>query len=176
MKTRSVGKQATILKTSSRDQRGARSSKEPAVVAKGPAYADPTACECCGAFFTKRTWRRDHPVTHALLIKAEWAKCPACRQKRSGTAYGRVSLRGAFEGTAAAALRRRIINVGKRAEYTQPQHRVMSVTRMEDGLEVLTTSQKLAHRIVHELKKAFGGRAAYRWSAADGYLEAIWRQ
>lgn len=176
MKTRSVSNQATLLKTASRDRRGTRPSKESPVVAKGPTYADPSACQYCGAFFTKKTWRRDHRITHALLTTAEWAKCPACRQKRSGTAYGRIAIRGAFEGAAATALRRRIVNVGRRAEHTQPEHRVISVQRADQGLEVLTTSQNLAHRIVHELKKAFGGRASYRWSAADGYLEATWRK
>jgi hypothetical protein len=42
-------------------------------------------------------------------------------------------------------------------------------------LEVLTTSQKLAHRIVHELRKAFRGRARYAWSA-DGSLLATWER
>ena len=32
------------------------------------------------------------------------------------------------------------------------------------ALEVLTTSQKLAHRIATELRKAFGGRTTYAWS------------
>ena len=43
-------------------------------------------------------------------------------------------------------------------------------------LEVLTTSQKLAHRIVHELRKAFRGRAYYIWSADDGSLLATWER
>jgi hypothetical protein len=40
---------------------------------------------------------------------------------------------------------------------------------------VLTTSQKLAHRIARELQKAFGGRARYTWSDQDGALTAIWQ-
>jgi len=39
----------------------------------------------------------------------------------------------------------------------------------------LTTSQKLAHRIVRELKKAFRGRASYDWSD-DGSLFAVWER
>lgn len=42
--------------------------------------------------------------------------------------------------------------------------------------EVLTTSQKLAHRIVHELKKAFRGQAGYAWSDRDGSLLATWQR
>jgi hypothetical protein len=50
----------------------------------------------------------------------------------------------------------------------------VSVERRGDVLEVLTTSQKLAHRIVHELKKAFGGRTSYVW-ADDRTLLASWQ-
>ena len=41
---------------------------------------------------------------------------------------------------------------------------------------MLTTSQKLAHRIARELQKAFGGRARYSWSEQNGSLTAIWQQ
>jgi hypothetical protein len=41
-------------------------------------------------------------------------------------------------------------------------------------LEVLTTSQKLAHRIATELRKAFGGRTTFEWSHDDGSLLALW--
>ena len=50
----------------------------------------------------------------------------------------------------------------------------MSVTRNDGGLEVVTSSQKLAHRVAREIQKAFGGRATYDWDAADGSLSAVW--
>jgi hypothetical protein len=71
-------------------------------------------------------------------------------------------------------LRRRIANVAARARATQPERRITSIERRGDVLEVLTTSQKLAHRIVHEVKKLFGGRATYTWSD-DRSLLATWR-
>jgi len=71
------------------------------------------------------------------------------------------------------AVRRRIQNVAARAAFTQPERRVVSVERQGDVLEVLSTSQKLAHRIAHELKKAFGGRTSYVWSD-DRTLLATW--
>jgi len=42
-------------------------------------------------------------------------------------------------------------------------------------LEILTTSQKLAHRIAHELAKAFGGRAKYQWADGEPGLLATWQ-
>jgi hypothetical protein len=51
---------------------------------------------------------------------------------------------------------------------------VVSVRRLGSDLEVSTTSQELAHRMVRELVKAFGGRARYSWSDGDGGLFATW--
>jgi hypothetical protein len=73
------------------------------------------------------------------------------------------------------AIQQRIHIVAQRAAATQPKRRVVSVDRSNGDLEVLTTSQKLAHRLAHELKKAFGGRVTYMWSD-DNMLLAAWDQ
>jgi hypothetical protein len=87
----------------------------------------------------------------------------------------RVVLRGALVRAKSEAIRRRITNVAARARFTQPERRVVSVLRDGEGLEVLTTSEKLAHRIVREMEKAFGGRASYTWSHRERSLLAIWQ-
>jgi hypothetical protein len=137
--------------------------------------AEPTACESCGAIFSRRVWRRGRKVSQAFLDRVRWRTCPSCRQSDAATGLGRILIRGPYAETHEALVRRRIANVAERAAYTQPQRRVVSLERRADVLEVLTTSQKLAHRIVRELKKAFGGRASYAWSD-DGTLFATWRR
>jgi len=122
--------------------------------------------------FTRKTWRRDHKVTEELYDRVVWRICPACRQCARGEGQGLVVIRGARGEE--DAIRRRIANVAARAALTQPERRVVSIDRRAAGLEVLTTSQKLAHRIARELAKAFGGRATYRWSSTDGTLRAVW--
>lgn len=126
--------------------------------------------------YARRTWRRQERPTQKFLQEAAWTVCPACEQTRAGQYFGRVLLRGRYVLANEAELRKRIDNVAERAEFTQPQRRLISVTRTRDGLEVLTTSQKLAHRIVHEIKKAFRGRARYQWSDRDGSLSATWER
>src|SRR3989475_13164121 len=81
--------------------------------------------------------------------------------------FGRVLLSGAYVAAKEAAIRRRIENVAARAGFTQPERRIVSIDRDGNGLELITTSQKLAHRIVNELRKAFSGRASYAWSDRD---------
>ena len=173
MKTRSVSTKSTISKTAPRDLRGTRASKGPAVASRLE-FADPSVCEACSAVYTRKTWRAGRALTETLLGKAAWTKCPACRQKKSGIAYGRVIAKGEFDGRRLAAIERRVANVAARAGFTQPERAIVSMERTGSGLDVLTTSQKLAHRVVHELKKAFGGRARYAWADRDGALLATW--
>jgi NMD protein affecting ribosome stability and mRNA decay len=157
-------------------RRGTRSSKSPAVVAKTAAPREGTVCERCGAVFSRRTWRRDRKMTDTMLASATWAVCPACDQIGSGEYFGRVIVRGAFVAANQTAIRQRLANVAGRAAHTQPERRIVSINQDGGALEVLTTSQKLAHRIARELKKAFGGKTTYTWSDSDGTLFATWQR
>lgn len=155
------------------NRRGTRYSKSPAVAQKLAQPSDPTVCGGCGAIYSRKTWRCNRRVTRQFLDRAGWGHCPACRQVRSGEYYGRLILLSA--ASAPAAIRRRLQNIAARAAYTQPERKLVSVAPAGGDLEVLTTSQKLAHRMARELVKAFGGQVTYRWSDQDGSLLAIWR-
>ncbi len=151
----------------------ARTKKRHPAEAGAGRLAEPAICERCGAVFSRRAWRRDRRITGALLARAAWVRCPACVQTAASLGFGRVVIRGAYALAHEPAIRRRIANVAARAARTQPERRLSSIERRDDRIEVITTSQKLAHRIVHELKKAFRGRATYAWSD-DGTLFATW--
>jgi hypothetical protein len=144
-------------------RKGVRSGKtKPSERGRRP--AEPSVCERCGAVFVRRVWRHRDAEKTAVLARAHWVVCPACEQTGNAECFGRVLVRGEAPRVPDDAIRRRIDNVATRAAYTQPERRVVSVERQGDVLEVLTTSQKLAHRIVHELRKLLGGKPIYRWS------------
>jgi hypothetical protein len=154
---------------------GTRADMSPPVVRRGEP-ADPSICDRCGAVYHDRTWRSGRSLRGELLDRAAWTRCPACRQVAGRDEYyGRVLIRGGWAAGNLAAIRRRIANVEKRAEFTQPEHRVISSEWDHKTLEVLATSQKLAHRIAREIEKAFGGRARFRWSDTDGTITATWQ-
>jgi NMD protein affecting ribosome stability and mRNA decay len=134
---------------------------------------EPSVCERCGAVFQKRVWRSGRPASDALLARATWGTCPACAQRREGTYVGRVRILCGASFANEDRIRRRIDNVAAWAEAAHPEHRIVSVDRDGDAIEVLTTSQKLAHRVAHELKKLLRGTVTYRWSD-DGSLFATW--
>jgi len=159
----------------SMSRRGTRKTKRPLVAAKRQ-FKDPSCCERCAALFTRQAWRRAGKRSVDLLANVEWTVCPACRQAERGEYFGRVVISGEFAMAHEADIRSRIRNISDRARFSQPQRRLLSANREGQVLEVLTTSQKLTHRIVHELKKQFRGRASYDWSPDDGSLYATWRR
>ncbi|MHB8381404.1 MAG: hypothetical protein ACYDC3_03560 [Candidatus Binataceae bacterium] len=161
-------------KIRSLSRRGTRSDKSPPVVRKSHPYADPSFCEKCGSVYTAKTWRERRPLTPELMNQAVWTTCPACDQANKGQYFGRVSLSGTYLLTHLEAIRSRIANVARRARFTQPQRRVVAADFDGSTLEVLTSSQKLAHRTARELEKAFGGTVTYSWSDADDTLAATW--
>jgi hypothetical protein len=153
----------------------ARTNKRRPVEAARGRLEEPSVCERCGAVFAGRVWRRDRPVSGALLARAKWVRCPGCEQTASELGFGRIVIRGAYALANEPAIRRRLANVASRAGRTRPDRRISVIDRHDDLIDVITTSQKLAHRIVHELQKAFRGRASYVWSD-DGTLFATWER
>src|SRR5262245_7627382 len=126
----------------SMDRRGSRSDKGPPVARK-KTFREPSVCDRCGAIYSGKTWRRGRRLASDLMDKAAWVECPACAQKQAGEYYGRVLIeRGSADSSAISA---RIANVERRAQVQQPERRVVSSKWTGDTLEVLTTSQKLAH-------------------------------
>lgn len=157
------------------NRKGARFNKKPAVARRGGVFKEPSVCERCGAIYQRSRWRRGGRLGGELLEKAAWVECPACVESKSGLAYGKVVISGDFARDHLQLIRRRIANVERRASFTQPERRVLSSDWDGKNLEVLTTSQKLAHRIARELEKLFGGRARYSWAGDDGSLFATWK-
>jgi hypothetical protein len=122
------------------DRRGVRSDKSPPV-ARRQRFSDPSICDRCSAVYTGKSWRSGRRLAREVLNRAT-----------------------------IEAISSRIVNVEQRAQFTQPERRVVASSQSGKTLEVLTTSQKLAHRVAREVEKAFGGLAHFSWSDDDGSL------
>ncbi len=155
----------------SMDRRGSRSDKSPPVAQKQK-FSDPSICDRCGAVYSGKSWRRGPRLAREVIDKAPWVTCPGCSQTAAGEYHGQVLItvgdRASLEAVSA-----RIANVERRAQFTQPERRIVSTNWNGKTFEVLTTSQKLAHRIAREVEKAFAGRAHFSWSDNDGSLLAV---
>lgn len=157
------------------NRKGSKSQKNPPVDKLTFGQKEPAVCERCGAIFTRKTWRSNRKPTIEVLDKATWTTCPACAQASNNVYFGRVLVSGKGASDRREAIERRIANVARLASARQPERRVVSQEWDGSTLEILTTSQKLAHRITKELHKTFGGTAAFRWSDDDGSLFATLR-
>jgi NMD protein affecting ribosome stability and mRNA decay len=155
-------------------RKGTRSDKRPRGAIKSSAPTEPAVCTRCGAIYANKVWRRGRELSYRELAEAEKVICAACAQVRSGEYYGRIRMGGEYARVYEEQIKARIKNVVSRAQFTQPGRRLVSVRRSGGTLEIRTTSQKLAHRIVREIEKAFGGESTYAWSDRDGKLEATW--
>jgi NMD protein affecting ribosome stability and mRNA decay len=131
-------------------------------------------CERCGVVYRNKTWRAGERTRSTSLVGVGWTVCPACAQVEDQEYFGRVRVMAPLEPERELEVRRRIWKVEGRARHTQPERRTVRIDCGPSGLEILTTSQKLAHRIARELEKAFGGRAHYRWTDREGGLDATW--
>jgi len=154
----------------------ARDDKSPQVVRKTIQPAEPTVCARCGAVYLRKTWRHNHKLTEEMLERREWGFCPACVQVSRLEAQGRLIIRGSGVAEKRDLIRSRMENVARQAAANQPERRIVSIDTIEsdgEAIEVLTTSQRLTHRIAHELKKVMGGCTSYTWSD-DGTLFATW--
>ena len=98
----------------------------PPVAQKGRPPEDPSVCDVCGSVYTAKTWRRDRPLPAKMMDAAGWTVCPACKQAKTGKYFGRVLIRGSNAISNLDAVRLRITNVERRAEFTQPEHRIIS--------------------------------------------------
>lgn len=158
--------------------RGAEAKKVALPSKRLGAPPDPAVCARCGSVYQRKTWRAgDRALATLKPGKAgvAFTVCPACRQAREGEYFGRLTLRGSFATEHEAEIRRRIKNIEARAQFTQPERRVVSIEKSAGAIQILTTSQKLAHRIAREMVKLYGGAAQYSWSDGDGALDATWQ-
>lgn len=153
--------------------RGAGSERTP-VAHRNRISGEPSICERCGAVYERKTWRAGKRTARASWMGAAPTVCPACAQVAEVEYFGRVRTTRPLDPAQEDAVRRRVRNVEQRARHTQPERRTVRMERTADGFEILTTSQKLAHRIARELQKAFGGRTRFTWTTPEGSLEAVW--
>ncbi len=154
--------------------RGTRSQHTSLVAKLTRKLTGETMCERCGNVYRDKRWHEASPGERLWPVGFAWTVCPACRQVESQQYFGRVLLRGDGALRKFDEIRTRIANVAARARFTQPQRRIVSIERNADEIAVLTTSQKLAHRIVASLVQAFGGKASLSWAPEDGELRAVW--
>jgi len=132
-------------------------------------------CTECHAINRKKRWYADE-AEYAVLARSGAAhrRCPACRKIADGFPSGVVSLRGRFLRAHREELLTVARNEERRARGNNPLERILGLREGNDGVEILTTDEKLPQRIGREIRKAFRGSVVYRWSEDANLLRVTW--
>ncbi|MEE9542221.1 MAG: BCAM0308 family protein [Thermodesulfobacteriota bacterium] len=159
-----------------------KSTHKKAIDTEGDPYlakiAPNEAAECrkCGVFYINKRWVLAEESKKSGAGSREFKKvlCPACQKIKDRYVGGYVSITGPFQ----AAHRDEIINLIKNKEKVARSHnpldRIMDMKDSNGGLEITTTTEKLAQRIGQILKKSFHGEVEYKWSSDVKLARVRW--
>lgn len=148
--------------------RGKRAPREPAV------------CGSCGALYFKRRWSAagsEHGVEREHFRPAKLTTCPACLQIQGGAPSGYVYVEGSFFLAHRGDVENLLRSEAGRAAGDNPLGRIMLWKENENGrLTLSTTTEHLAQRLGHALKKAFDGELKYDFSHENKLARVTWKR
>jgi hypothetical protein len=132
-------------------------------------------CRGCGAFHHRRQWSLTLPAGFNSQIQSHLVFCPACRKIQDRFAGGELTLRG-VEGENRGEIARILRNEESQAREKNPLERIMRIDAANGSWRVETTTEKLAQRLGRSIKKARGGKLAYKWGHNNKFVRVVWEQ
>ena len=132
-------------------------------------------CTGCGAFYHRRHWALVAPVGFNVPTHAHPVYCPACRKTKEHYPSGELSLRG-MDSAERREILRILRNEEEQARSKNPLERIMSMAQQNGEWKVETTTEKLAQRLGRSVRKARGGKLAYKWSHNNKFVRVVWEQ
>lgn len=135
-------------------------------------------CKKCHAIYYNKRWYLDEELYKRKSSLKETGKimCPACLKIKDKFPGGVVTLTGEFLHEHKEEIMNMIRNEEERAKGFNPLERIMEVTKINKGMEITTTNEKLAQRIARSLERAYQGSVEYKWSSGTKLLRAEWER
>jgi hypothetical protein len=132
-------------------------------------------CSGCGAFHHRRHWTLTPPFGFSSQIHSHRVLCPACRKIHDRFPGGELILH-AVEAGNRGEIARILRNEESRAREKNPLERIMRMDAANGGWRVETTTEKLAQRLGRSIKKARGGKLAYKWGHNNKFVRVVWEK
>ena len=66
-------------------------------------------------------------------------------------------------------------NEEAKARQKNPLERIMRLEKTGNGWKVETTTEKLAQRLGRSVRKARGGKLAFKWSHNNKFVRVLWQ-
>jgi hypothetical protein len=100
---------------------------------------------------------------------------PRAGRFRIGWPGGELTLRG-VEAENRGEIARILRNEEARAREKNPLERIMCMDAANGRWRVETTTEKLAQRLGRSIKKASGGKLAYKWGHNNKFVRVAWEK
>ncbi len=137
--------------------------------------SEAAACVKCGAIYHKKRWTLPEDAPQAVLAKVSASvTCPGCIKVRDKFAEGFVTIQGSFLKAHKDEIIRLLRNKEAISRHTNPLERIIEIKRSGQGIEVTTTTEKLAQRLGAMLHKTFAGECVYKWSDDVKLARVVW--
>lgn len=137
-------------------------------------------CSECGAAYIGRRWLSNEDAIASGKFKAAVATtiiCPACKQIKEGIAGGYLDLSGGFLEKHREDIRSLLQNEEARAIEDNPLSRIIKwIENGKTSAKIETTTEHLAQRFGHALKKAFDGEVNYDFSHENKVARVSWHR
>ncbi|MDN3513664.1 MAG: BCAM0308 family protein [Candidatus Brocadia sp.] len=151
---------------------------DPYLPSKGKGLAGVVICKDCTAVYHNKKWFLDAKLYEGKkrLKNINWVICPACKKTKENVPSGVVTLKGDFLKQHKQEIMNLIHNEDVRSKKYNPLKRIMKINEKGDGIEIFTTSAKLAQRIGSILFKAYDGEVEYKKDVNAKFIRVEWRR
>lgn len=132
-------------------------------------------CKKCSSVYHGKRWYHpdDVPVRLAEKTRTE-VLCAACQKIRDRFAEGYVTLQGEFVKKHREEVLNLVKNKEERSSRANPLERIIEISDKNGGIEITTTTEKLAQMIGKMLNKAYDGEVEYKWSSDVKLARVVW--
>lgn len=140
---------------------------------------EPAVCPVCHVIYHKKRWVWDDKRLKEVKTdkNVHYVKCPACRKIEDKFALGKVYLTGSFVQEHFEELISLVKSAEKHGMDENPLERLIKLEKTKDGIYAETTSDALAMRIGHHLKRAYkGSDEDFKFSPGTKFVEIRWHR
>jgi hypothetical protein len=135
-------------------------------------------CAACGAVYSNGKWSSKE-AAGAGAVEAAGLKptiCPGCYQVENELPGGYLNVTGSFLREHNAEVSNLIANEVREAQDENPLSQVVKQEESDGKMVVETTTEHLAQRLGHALKRAYAGAVTYDFSHENKVVRVSWHR
>lgn len=141
---------------------------------------EPAFCQKCGSVYGNGRWvtagvAREN-AKHNHWRPAKPTTCPACKQIENRSVGGYVLISGDFLKEHRTEIANLVDNEAERALEDNPLSKIMDRRESEGRVIIETTTEHLAQRLGHSLKRAYAGEVSYDFSHENKVARVNWHR